>query len=149
MASWISNPQVKQWIEATRMPSLAVDATLEQSTQGIIKAKLAARYDSVSWVDQASTPKLIQTISSMYNAGFQYQRQFGQDVAGYAGQENYGQRLVSIADGLIEQLATGEIDLDEVEAIQNTSVGPVFWPNDSTGQDDPNFDIKFSMGMTF
>lgn len=159
MALHVSVAEVQQWLETTKLTTIAVDAQLEATAAERVLSAVARIYDVTTWVSETTTPSLIRKIIAMLVAAWSYDRQYSEDtVEGSA----YGERLEERAMMLLQGILDGTLDLlDIVDEPTPTTSGPVFHPDDSTGRTQQydaaghaiggefDADTKFQMGMRF
>src|SRR5687768_11616253 len=107
----VKTADVQQWLEATKMTVDAVDASLEITHRARVFSRLASAYDITTWDSPEDTPALVRSIVSAYIAAWTYDRQYSEnDPDGSA----YAARLMAWADLILEGIANGLIDLEEV-----------------------------------
>lgn len=144
--AYVTELEIQQWLEATKLNVSSVDAQLELSARNIAFNKLSQIYDTTVWTNIATTPALIRQVISMLVAAWIYNRAFSQEDSEGSG---YAAWLEDKAMGLLESISTGALDLPEVVGIVTSVSGPSFYPNDDTELEDPYQAAKFSMGKVF
>ena len=152
----ITLPQAKAWLEPTKLqhPS-ALDADLLVQVEAEILGQLATAFDISTWVDENTTPKIVQTaIAKMYAATF-YDRAYSEDVS--KADSSYVARLLANSAMIVTGIITGSIIIVELPP----GVGgesPIFYPNDNSSIQDPRDNdgadtslgpAAFSMGQVF
>jgi hypothetical protein len=135
----------------------SLDGDLEDSVATQVLAQLHPAYDTSTWVDEATTPKLVQSIISMYYVAWEYQRTYAEDT----GTATYADRLLRWAQMLINGILNGNTILTDVPVGSTTYGQPSFYPNDASSATDPHdLDITdpernsvgpayFTMGQVF
>src|SRR3954469_6932378 len=124
--SRITAPQAQAWFDKTNLNvGSTLDLALLAEIETEVLARLGAAFDISTWVDNATTPRLVQTILSKMYAAWFYNRQYSEDV----GDANeYANKLVANAELLITGLINGTIDLPEVPATDDTTGQAGFYP---------------------
>ena len=143
--------QAQAWAEGTKLNVAALDVELEGhlATEVIVQLQ-SAGYDVSTWIDAASTPKLVRTIISKLYVAWIYDRQYSEDIT--AEGSEYSMRLRANAEALLTGLVSGIIELDSVTAVAGE---PIFYPTDASSAQEPTEDdpslgpAAFSMGMRF
>ncbi len=101
-----------------------------------ILARLNSVYDTSTWVDSTTTPKLVRTIISKTYASFYIDRWYSED------QEegnDYAARLMQNAEMLITGIIDGNIEIPG-EGVPDTPRGPSFFPTDASSALTPTDD---------
>jgi len=136
--------EVQAWGEATKMAGALASISSEPNlsllnqVESIVLARIGTTYDTVTWVDPASTPQTVRTIISMMFVSWVIDRQYSEDEDLNA----FAARLSIQVELLLNGIISGEIELPGVP--NTTGSGqPSFWPNDTT--EGP----AFSMGQVF
>lgn len=127
MAVHVSETEVQQWIQNSRLTVDVVDPDLESSAYSRVVGALALRYDTAAWTNQASTPALIRSIVSMLIAAWMINRAYAETVDEV---DAYGAHLESSALTLLGGLADGSILVDDTITTTYTTGQPAFWPTD-------------------
>lgn len=152
MALITTKPEVQQWLEQSKLTIESVEQPLHDHYRDVVYSRLAGMYSTSGWVDVSTTPALVRHIVAMYIASILYKRAYSEDNID---DDSYGGWLESQADSLLEGLASGTLELPDVDPILDTSQ-PDFWPTDNTVIEEPGNGLvgsdsgrKFEMGMTF
>jgi hypothetical protein len=131
MATHVSEAEVQQWIRNSRLTITVVDPELENSAYSRVAATLAQRYETTTWVDEASTPDLIRSIISMLVAAWEINRGPGAETMNDV--DSYGEHLESSALALLGSLADGSILLEDDDSGGSGGFAtgqPIFFPTD-------------------
>jgi hypothetical protein len=138
--------QAQAWAERTKLPITALDTDLEDEIANEVFAQLPL-FDASTWVDEATTPRLIQVIIAKLYVAWCYDRQYSEDVDTT---NSYAGALRANAALLIQGLNNGDVTL---VGVLGTTAG--FYPTDASSAQVPTFDdpslgpAAFSMGMRF
>lgn len=126
-------PDDKAQVQDGEIENLGIDA------DRLIRARLAGIVDTdliALWVDSDSTPEIIRKVSGLLIAAKFYSTLVAEDEAdGSAFAQGLYDEAIQILDGIREGNIV-IIGVDDVEIDTNT-IGPSFWPNDTT--DGPYF----------
>jgi hypothetical protein len=141
--------QARAWGEQTKLDIGELDTDLLAHLEGEILARISNVVDTSTWVDELTTPALVQTIITKMYVSWLYDRQYSEDLdQGNA----YAARLMLNAETLIEGIIDGTIVIPGTD----TDAGlPAFYPNDASSAQEPTDadpslgPNKFSMGTTF
>lgn len=159
----ISIYDVKAWVESTKLDPQALDLDHLSQIEEEILARLGTVYDTSTWVDKTTTPKLVQVIIAKTYTGWLYDKYYSenQNVP-----SEYAQLVKQNAETLIQGLVEQTITIPNTPT--DSDHGAVFYPNDysssispDTGFTDPSIapaiipgdtstgPAKFSMGRVF
>jgi hypothetical protein len=143
--------EAQAWCETTKLNlGTALDGELEASITSQVLTQVAQVFDTSSWVDNTTTPKLIRSIISMYYVAWIYDRTYAEDSP--AGSRSYADKLKTRADSLLEAIMSGNVTLPEATPTVDTG-SPYFYPTDSSSAlpaDDDDTSLgpeKFTMGV--
>lgn len=142
--------EAKAWCERTKLPVTALDEDLLAHIEEEVLRQISSAYDTTTWVDQASTPKLVRTIISKMYISWLYDRQYSEDAEANV----YAARLQNNADMLIKGIVDGSVVLPDA-TIPTTAGFASFYPTDissaqeATADDSSLGPSKFSMGQVF
>jgi hypothetical protein len=149
----ISVEEVKAWVEPTKLPIAGLDTDLATQVEELVLSRIASAYDVSTWVNAATTPKLVRSAISMLYVSMYYDRQYSEDERSNA----WARRLSLMVDSMINGIVTGAIDLlDVVGSAPNSAAS--FFPNDASSAIvdsylqtlDPSLGpAAFSMGRRF
>lgn len=150
---------VQGWLQATKLKVDEVDPALDEAATNSVFGQLASTYVTTSWIDEASTPSLVQTILSMCVASYMYRRAYA-EVADH--DQGYATWLEDEADALTALIQSGSIVIPGATQVSADITDPTSWPNDTTGSsqqydaagnmvgaDAFSEDIKFRIGTRF
>lgn len=146
--------EAKAWAEATKFTivditsSPNVDLLLEIEEEVI--ARVSSAYDTTTWVDATTTPKLVRVAIAKKFICWAYRRQYSESITG--NDASYAALLDANAELIIQGIVDGSIEIPGITVIVGL---PAFYPTDvSSGQTPTTDDTslgpnKFSMGVTF
>jgi hypothetical protein len=152
MAAHIAVTDANAWLEATKLSLSTIDAELESQVSLQIFARLAPVFNTASWADVNTTPKLVKSIVAMYYTAAIYDRAYSDDSDTSS---NYAATLRGLADANIAGLLSGTLVLTEDPAANSDSGKPVFFPNDLSSANAATVDNPsdggpaFTMGSVF
>lgn len=141
--SYLTQPQVQQWLEETKYTVSGINPEREQTARDLVFGLVASRYDTATWLDGASTPSMITNIMSGFYAAWLYNSVVSEDM----GDSNYATNLLLMLERLLSSISSGALDLDGV--IPSTLGTAAFFPTDAQDWDCEGNEIKFTMGVTF
>lgn len=131
-----------------------VDTELAETARLIALARLASVYDTTTWVDVATTPKLVRAIISMFVSAWEYQRAYGEEE-----DSSYGRRRERQAYDLLDNIVSGELALEEYPGAIDSMGSPSFYPSDESNAAEvytatgeyvgANDDVKFRMSGNY
>jgi hypothetical protein len=156
---------MQAWAEDSKLANVTgyntIDSDLEQIVTIEVFAQIQTMFDTSTWLDETTTPALVQTILSMMYVSTLLQRVYvtDEEVVSYATRLNKWatNTITSLLQGdtlLVDQGTTGQ-------TISDTQSAPVFFPTDlssSTPTDNCNDldvtaesdgDVAFTMGAVF
>jgi hypothetical protein len=158
MAVFVTQDEVQQWLETTKLGITEVDVELESSASTYIFARLGETYDTSGWIGSTTTPALVRKLISMLIAAWTYERTYSESSPD---QPTWAQRLEAMVEAILTGLTDGSIALVDLPAGDIPTTTPEFWPTDDTGNtqqydalgnplgDVNSEDIKFTMGIRF
>lgn len=126
----ITLDEVNAWAESTKLDFSAgeLDEALERHVSTQIISRLRGTFDVSTWVDDATTPKLVRTLISMLYMAWYYDKHYSDDAEANA----YAQLLRETVEANILGLLSGDIILEEFPDA-NIGVGtPSFFPTDAS-----------------
>jgi hypothetical protein len=151
----ITLDEVQPWLEESKLRLAQDDELVEEVTASpLVLGKLAARFDTSTWVDENTTPEIVRKCIAMLCAAWRYNKHYSEseDGAGnpYA---NKLERMVwgdppDFMGGIIGGILAGSIDIGTVDgpAAEGTIA---FYPTDAAEIIDEGQAAKFSMGKVF
>lgn len=147
--------EVRALAERTKLKIETLDTELLLHMEEEVIDRLSAQIDAVtiaSWVDVATTPKLIRTIISRKYFAWFYFRQYSEDVG--TSENTYANKLDASAEMLLAGILDGSIIIPGITTDISTIT---FYPTDASTATDPK-DVPsdpsvgpaaFSMTTTF
>lgn len=144
----ITASDIQQWLESSKFPINEVDAELEASARELVFSTVSQVYDIATWADTATTPQLIRDAIGMIVASWIYDRSFSEDFPDGTG---WATKLYDRAMALVNGIVTGDIDIGEVSTVPVGESSPLFYPTDTTLNEDGVTveQAYFRMGQVF
>lgn len=150
----IALTEAQAWVEATKFTIIAINTSpnsdlLAQIEEEIV-ARVASTFDTSTWVDQNTTPRLVRTAIAKKFVAWMYRRQYSESLSD--ADASYAALLEANSETIVSGLVDGSIELP---GITSTTDEPGFYPTDQSSLMEPTFDdpslgpAKFSMGMVF
>jgi hypothetical protein len=145
----ITLDDVVAWIESSKLSIQALDLDHVDQIEEEVLARISSAVDTSTWLDKASTPRLIQVIIAKSYAGWCYDKYYSENQNE---PNQYAQLVKQNAEMLICGIVEGTIT---VPGASDGGTGAVFYPNDASSamtptRSDPSLGpAKFSMGMCF
>jgi hypothetical protein len=126
--AYVTEAQVQQWLQATKYNITSLDDELVAHARDVAFSLVSRRYDTSTWVDDATTAEMVLNLMTMLVASYTLRRVIGEDDGGH----DYPDWLESRATTLLEQLSTGTISIPGVPTDGNSPEGgvPTFWPTE-------------------
>lgn len=155
----ITPVEAQGWGERTKLDLSTLDTALCTQIEEEVLSRISSIYDTTTWLDQTSTPRLIRVIiAKMYVAWF-YDRQYSEN-------QDQGNDYAKLLKDNAEMLITGIIDgtITIPGTTQDSNSLPGYYPSDASsalteqnnimiaGTNIPDTSIgpsKFSMGQRF
>lgn len=141
--------QAQAWAEKTKLNlGSALDDELEASIAAQVIGQVAQAYETSSWVDSDTTPKLVRSVIAMYYVSWIYDRTYSEE----ADLSSYGALLRLRADQLLASIVSGGVVLPDVTPTSDIG-SPEFYPTDASSLQTANADDtslggeKFTMGV--
>jgi hypothetical protein len=141
--------EAQAWGEATKLKLATLDTYLLANIEEEVIGQLAGTYDTSTWLDPTSTPKLIRVIISKMYVSWFYNRTYSEDTDKG---NPYASALAANAAMLIAGIIDGTIT---IPGTPNQGEEPSFYPTDNSSIqkatcDDPSLGpAHFSMWQTF
>jgi hypothetical protein len=142
--------EVQAWLEPTKLTIAEVDADLATQVEEQILSRVAVAYNTSTWVNELTTPRLIRSIIAMEYASFFIDRQYSEDERSNA----WARRLSMMLETMLKGILDGSVDLIDVTTpVLNSAAS--FYPNDASSVLEPTDDDSslgpsaFSMGRRF
>jgi hypothetical protein len=160
----ISVDDVKAWVESTKLDPQALDLDHLDQLETEVLSRINSVYNTSSWVDKSTTPRLIQTIIAKMYTGWLYDKYYSENQSA---PNQYSQLVKQNAEMLIEGILDGTVEIPGLPP--DNPVTATFYPNDissSIAPDDGSYQpnngllspisgdtstgpAKFSMGKRF
>lgn len=146
--------EAQAWVEATKFTitditsSPNVDLLLEIEEEVI--ARVASAYDTSTWVDATTTPKLVRVAIAKKFVAWAYRRAYSESIEEV--DASYALLLDVNAETIIQGIVDGSIEIPNIPVVIGE---PVFYPTDASSAEEPTVDdpslgpSKFSMGQVF
>ncbi|MET0466940.1 MAG: hypothetical protein ABW007_27515 [Chitinophagaceae bacterium] len=150
----VSDAEVGAWLEVTKLsiPGSGVeDSELLSHMEAEVLIRLSTVYDTSTWLDGVTTPKIVRTIISKMYASFLLDKAYSENQDGG---NDYAARLQANADLLITGLVDGLITIPGIDPTVDQTE-PSFYPNDASSAQRPTADDMslggpwFSLGQAF
>jgi hypothetical protein len=126
--------EAQAWTEKTKLDlGTSLDGELEASISAQVIGQIAQVYDTSSWSDSSTTPRLVRSIVAMLYVAWYYDRSYSEDAG--AG-SSYGALLRMNANTLLTGIVAGNIALSDVTPAVDTGQ-PAFFPTDTSTAADP------------
>lgn len=145
----ITLDDVVAWIESSKLPIQALDLDHASQIEEEILARISSAVDTSTWLDKASTPRLIQVIIAKSYAGWCYDKYYSENQNE---PNKYAELVKQNAEMLIQGIIDGTIT---VPGTVDGGGAPVYYPNDASSAQSPTAldpslgPAIFSMGLRF
>lgn len=148
--------EANAWVERTKFQfqtPLAQDQSdlLEQIEEEVLARIDTSAYDTSTWLDSTTTPRLVRVAIAKKFVAWVYRRQYSEDLGD--NDASYAMQLEANAETIITGIVDGSI---EIPSEPTTNAGtPVFYPTDESSASEPTWDDlslgpeKFSMNQVF
>lgn len=127
----ITPAEAQAWGERTKLKLDTLDTALLDHLEAEVLGQIGGTYDTSTWVDTTSTPKLVRTIIAKLYVAWFYDRQYSEDTDSG---NPYAANLKANAAMLIEGIVDGSITIPGVD---NTAGEIAFYPTDASSMLDP------------
>lgn len=143
--------EVQGWLDPSKLTLASLDAELLANLEEELISRLRVVYDTSTWVDSLTTPKLVRTAISKFYASWLYDRFYSEN------QEegnDYALRLAENVESIMSALIDGRVVLPE-DPEPAVSRGPSFYPTDASSAQEPTSSDPslggpwFSLGRSF
>lgn len=158
MANRISPTEAQNWVEGTKftIPTsgsafMSNDAGLCTQIEEEVIARVSNAYDTTTWVDVNTTPRLVRVAIAKKFTAWAYRRQYSESITDTDAM--YAAKLDENAETIIQGIVDGSIEIPGLPSSSTST--PLFYPTDSSSSqlptvDDPSLGpARFSMGMVF
>lgn len=105
---YINTGLVNAWTDRDRFNLIAIDDNLEYQIASQVIERASQVFDTSTWADTATTPKIIISIIAMQYAGRSYQSKTLDNISEM---DNYGSKLIDDSNLLLDKIIMGEIGL--------------------------------------
>lgn len=147
--------EAQAWVEGTKFtiadPFSQQDSDMLDMLEEECLSIIANAYDTSTWVDPSTTPKLVRTAIAKKFTAWAYRRQYSEAIT--EDDAIYAAKLIENAKMIIKGIADGTIKIPDLPpSIAST---PVFYPTDASSNSKPTRDdmslgpAKFSMNTIF
>lgn len=146
----ITASEAQGWGERTKLNLSTLDTDLCQQVEEEVLARIGGVYDTSTWVDAVTTPRLVRVIIAKTYVAWFYDRQYSEDQTSG---NDYAAMLRANAELLITGILDGTIDIPGMES--ESGAVAAFYPNDASSAQQPTSEdpslgpAKFSMGKRF
>ena len=132
--SYVTLPQVQAWLNLTKFSLLPSHFDEEQANLAADKILgwLEQRYDTSTWTDDETTPRMVRTLIAMLTASFTLRKAVSEDDGVTTYCDWLEDRVYKIVEGLVD----GGIDLPGVDPDPTApaSASAEFYPNNASTQ---------------
>ena len=129
----ISVDDVKAWVESTKLDPQALDLDHLDQIESEIFARINSVYSVATWIDKASTPRLIQVIIAKTYTGWLYDKYYSENQSA---PNQYSQLIKQNAEMLIQGILDGTIEIPGLPPDNPSSA--TFYPNDASSSIAPD-----------
>lgn len=151
--SRITVQNARGWVRSSKMSVGDLDTDLLDQVEAEVLGRIAATYDTSTWVDASTTPQLVRVVIAKSYVVALYNKAYSEDENDISA---YAVWLQRNAEMLITGIVDGTIDLPGVNPSDTFAGQPEFYPNDVSSSYEPGTwgdgslgDAKFSMGRVF
>ncbi len=100
----ITAKMANAWTDSSKLNITTIDTELESQIVAQVFSKLRGLYDTTTWVEESTTPKLVKSILSMIYTGMVYNKTYAVDGADT---DLYGNMLIADANKLLDSVSSG------------------------------------------
>lgn len=154
MAQRITQAEAQAWVEATKftIPDITTspNSDLLAEIEEEVIARVNSAYDTSTWVDATSTPKLVRVAIAKKFVAWAYRRAYSESLGEV--DATYSMLLDVNAETIIQGIVDGSIEIPNIPVVIGE---PIFYPNDTSSAMEPTVadpslgPSKFSMGQVF
>jgi len=150
MSNRITAAEAQGWGERTKLNLSTLDTDLCVQIEEEVLSRLGTVYDTSTWVDPTTTPRLVRVIIAKLYVAWFYDRQYSEN-------QDQGNDYAALLRNNAEMLMTGLLD-GTIEIPNTPADNPqqaAFYPNDASSAMEPTAEdpslgpAKFSMGKMF
>lgn len=141
---------VRAWVENSKLNPQALDLEHLDQIETEILATIGNIYDTSTWLDNVTTPRLVQVIIAKMYTSWLYAKFYSENQSE---SNEYANNVRDNAEMLMAGILDGTIEIPGIEPI-NPQVAS-FYPNDLSSSQLPSADdyslgpAKFSIGKVF
>ena len=137
--TYLNTALVDAWTNTEKVTWAAVvDESLDSQVASQVLARVSKAFDTSTWIDTDTTPRLILSIIAMNYVGRKFQEMYGDDSLN----SDYGTAIITDANNLLINLLAGDLILTDEDGLPidpTYSVGSIsFEPLES----DPMFSVE-------
>lgn len=152
----VTIPELQAWVEGTKLtfgqslPTPLANLLVQIEEEVIVRIDTSA-YDTSTWVDETTTPRIVRVAIAKKFVAWVYRRQYSEDIGD--SDASYSAQLEANAETLIQGIVDGSIEIPDEPATNAGS--PIFYPTDESSASCPTWDdpslgpAKFSMNSVF
>jgi hypothetical protein len=124
--AYVTEASVQKWLENHKYNIAGIDDELVETAIDVAFSLLTRRYDTTTWIDSSSTPRIVLKILNMLVASYTLRRSISADD----GVANYADWLEKRALELLAGLAGGQLEIPGVDPDPGATAteGLEFWP---------------------
>lgn len=147
----VTQREIQSWLELTKLNLAALNTDLLVQLEEEILVQLSTVYDTSTWTDEATTPRIVRVIIAKTYASIHIDKVYSenQDEG-----NDYAARLMANANMLLAGLVSGLFEIPEVPTPENPGTAS-FYPTDASSALEPTTDnpslgpARFSLGKVF
>lgn len=146
----IAVEDVQAWVESTKLSPQALDLDHLDQLETEILARLQSVYDTTTWIDKTTTPRLVQVIIAKKYAGWMYDKYYSENQSQAS---DYAKMVKDNGEMLISGILDGTIEIPGVTSSNPQEAS--FYPNDYSSSQTPTSEdpslgpAQFSLGKFF
>lgn len=146
--------EAQAWVEATKFTISSISTSPNVDLLAEIEEEIIARvnsaYDTSTWVDETSTPKIVRVAIAKKFVAWAYRRAYSESLPD--SDAAYSTLLDVNAEIIIQGIVDGSIEIPGIPVVIGE---PAFYPTDASSAQEPTVadpslgPSKFSMGQVF
>jgi hypothetical protein len=154
MAQRITTPEAQAWVEGTKFTIADVttgqNAALLTEIEEEVIARVSSAYDTSTWVNDTTTPRLVRVAIAKKFVAWAYRRAYSESLGD--SDAMYAFLLEANSETIIQGIVDGSIEIPTIPVVVGE---PIFYPDDASSAMTPTADDtslgpnKFSMGQVF
>lgn len=132
----VTQREIQGWLELTKLNLAALNTDLLLQLEEEVLVQLSSVYDTSTWVDEVTTPRIVRVIIAKMYASWYIDKAYSenQDEG-----NDYAARLSANANMLLAGLVSGLFEIPEVPSPSNPGTAS-FYPTDASSAMEPTFD---------